>query len=326
MIFGWPKVRALRPQTPGDPVVGYEWGSGQLRVREPVRGGSERITFGVSEHPGGRDREHRCLAPAVGVAEVAAASDPLPPPVPLCGERGGDPAEHGIVGHLYRVTFHDDVQAAVPPVAAGGEHHVGVGAQVDELLLVGTGGKPDGSLRPGGDDWGDVRPAVGAHGRDPEQLGPLQRSAGLLPPDGGRGRGAVSLVELGDRGRHRHLPSWRAALCLLAVDLGQLLPDTTGQRRRNHRPSGRSADPRDESGPAQVSFCRGSSRYTGVWWSLRALIISSKLPVRFRTYSWATPSCRMCASRLPASRPDHSSRLASSTPTPLQPVIRAAMS
>lgn len=27
MIFGWPEVRALRPQTRGDLVVGYEWGN-----------------------------------------------------------------------------------------------------------------------------------------------------------------------------------------------------------------------------------------------------------------------------------------------------------
>ena len=58
-------------------------------------------------------------------------------------------AEHGVVGDLHRLALDHDVQAAVPPVAAGGQHDVRVTAQVGELLLPGTGRKPDGSLGPG---------------------------------------------------------------------------------------------------------------------------------------------------------------------------------
>ena len=53
-------------------------------------------------------------------------------------------AEHGVVGDLHRLALDHDVQAAVPPVAAGGKH--------------------------------DVRPSVSPDGGDPEQLGLLQRA------------------------------------------------------------------------------------------------------------------------------------------------------
>src|ERR1700722_974061 len=172
---------------------------------EPVRGGAEGLTLGVGEHPGRRDREDEGLALAVVAPEGAAAGDPLPPPVPLAGERRGGPCEHGVVGNAHRVALDHDVQAPVPLGTAGGQHHVRVGPQVEELLLAFPGGEPDRPLGPRGDHRRDVRPAVGPHGGDPEQLGGLQRLAGLVPARGGGGGVAVALVELGDGRGHRRL-------------------------------------------------------------------------------------------------------------------------
>ncbi|MGR7001815.1 hypothetical protein ACU686_33560 [Yinghuangia aomiensis] len=49
------------------------------------------------------------------------------------------------------------------------------------------------------------------------------------------------------------------------------------------------------------------------------MIASSKFCVVNRTYSCAWPSASMWACMLPASRPDHSMRLVTSTPTRLNP-------
>ncbi len=172
---------------------------------EPVPGGAERIALGVGEHLDGGDGEHHRLAAPVGAAEAAAAGGELPAAVPFGGERLGDSCEHGVVGDLNRVAFNDHVQSLVPPVAAGGQYHVRIGAQVGELLLLRAGGKPDGLLGPRRDDRGDVRPAIGPDGGEPEQLGGFEHLAGVLPSGGGRGRVAVLLIERGDWRGHRHL-------------------------------------------------------------------------------------------------------------------------
>jgi hypothetical protein len=89
-----------------------------IRPAEPVRRSAERIALGVGEHLGGRDREHHRLAAAILAAEASVASSELPPPIPFGGERPGDAAEHGIVGHLNRVALDHDIQPPVPSVCS----------------------------------------------------------------------------------------------------------------------------------------------------------------------------------------------------------------
>src|SRR5205823_13774407 len=68
---------------------------------------------------------------------------------------------------------------------------VRVGSQVRGLLLAGAGGEIDGVIEPDSDEWRDMRSSVGADGRDPEQLGLLERAASLFPV----GRDCVLVAE-----------------------------------------------------------------------------------------------------------------------------------
>src|SRR4051812_5248088 len=87
------------------------------------------------EHLGRADREDEGGACAPLVLEPAVARLEPPAAVPLRGPRGGELLQRLVVGHALGATLDDDVQPAVPGVAAGGEHHVRVLPEVVPLLL-----------------------------------------------------------------------------------------------------------------------------------------------------------------------------------------------
>jgi len=118
------------------------------------------------------------------VVEGAVADLELPGSVPLRAPRGGEPVQRGVVGDLDGVALDDDVQAAVPVIAPGGEGDVRVRAQVDGLLFGGAGAEVEGAVEPDGRERGDVRPSVGTDGGDPEQLSGLDHPQRVVP--GGR--------------------------------------------------------------------------------------------------------------------------------------------
>jgi hypothetical protein len=128
------------------------------------------------------DREDHGRAAHARMVEAAVADLIPPPPVPFRGEGHGDAVERVLTGEEDSLAFDHDVKTLVPLVAPGRQHHVRVGLQVRELLLLRTGGKADGAVGPYRDDRGDMRPAIGADRGDPEQLGAGKRLACLFPP------------------------------------------------------------------------------------------------------------------------------------------------
>ena len=140
--------------------------------------------------------------PPLRVLEGPVADLELPGPVPLRGPRLGQPPEQGLVADLDGVALHHHVQAALPAVAPGGQDYVRAGRQVAGFLLGGPGAEVQRLVQPHRDQRGDVRPAVGPDGGQPEQLGLGQHLAGLGPPGGRCGRFAVPLVERGHWGVH----------------------------------------------------------------------------------------------------------------------------
>src|SRR5438477_4506768 len=88
-----------------------------------------------------------------------------------------------------------DVEAALPVVAAGCQHHVSVSPEVDRLLLLGASGEMHGAIQPDRDQRADVRAPVASDGGDPEQLGGLEGALGRRPIRGGGVGVAESRVE-----------------------------------------------------------------------------------------------------------------------------------
>src|SRR5215467_2780856 len=165
--------------------------------------GVAEVAFAKREDLAGGDGEHQDPFCAPGVVEAAVAHLVLPLPGPLRGPRLGEAVERGGVGDLDRVSFDHDVKPRVPVVSPGQQDHVRVAPEVDRLLLGGAGAEVDGAVGPHGHERGDVRPAVCPDRGDPEQLGILERLAGLVPAGGDRIRIAESLVQAGHWGGHR---------------------------------------------------------------------------------------------------------------------------
>ena len=134
--------------------------------------------FGEREDLGRRYGEHDGVASFV--MEPAVAYLVSPTPVPFGGPRRCNTSEHVIVGDLDGVAFYHDIQPGVPVVAAGGQDHVRVAAQVGGLLLALTGGEMNDPVKPHGNQRRDVRPTIGPDRRDPEQLGRFEYVTGLV--------------------------------------------------------------------------------------------------------------------------------------------------
>src|SRR5690348_5085914 len=160
---------------------------------------------GKSEDLGWLYRAHE--GRAAPVAKCAGVHLVLPPPVPLHGPRLGEALEHFVVGEPDGVALHHHVQPLVPAIAAGGQDHMRVVFKVDGLLLGAAGGDVDGPVEPYGNERGDVGPTVGPDRGDPEDLGCLERPAGLIPSGGDRGRVAEPGVDLCHWFAHRGAPS-----------------------------------------------------------------------------------------------------------------------
>jgi hypothetical protein len=130
------------------------------------------------------------------VREAALAGAEGPPPVPLSLPRRGERGQLVAVGDLLGAPFDDNVDAGVPRVRSRGQSDVRVGREVERLLLLGAGAEVQRAVVPDGDQWRDVRAAIGAHGRDPEQLGLRDPRSGLVPREGGRARFGEALIEV----------------------------------------------------------------------------------------------------------------------------------
>src|SRR5262249_11795400 len=103
----------------------------------------------------------------------------------------------------------DDVEPFLPLVAAGREDHASIGSEVDGLLLVRARGEVEGLVQPDGDERRDMRPTVGSHGRDPEQLGLLENVSRLVPTGGDGVRITEARVELRVGTSHSGYSSFR---------------------------------------------------------------------------------------------------------------------
>jgi hypothetical protein len=137
--------------------------------------------FGEREHLCGLHREDEDRAAPTRVPEAAVVHLVVPAPVPLRRPRLCETFEDALVHHLDGLALDHDVEPSLPLVATGRQDHVLVGSQVDGLLLAGASGETDGVIKPDSDEWRDMRSTVGPDGRDPEQLGILERAASLFP-------------------------------------------------------------------------------------------------------------------------------------------------
>src|SRR6202042_3005792 len=113
-------------------------------------------------------------------------------PVPLLRPGDGEPVELPCVGDAARIALDNHVEAALPVVGARGQRDARVAGEVVRLLLVWPRGEVQCVVEPDGDERSDVWPAVGADGRDPEDLGLLDRLERVLPAGGLRLRFAES--------------------------------------------------------------------------------------------------------------------------------------
>src|SRR5271170_7257839 len=108
---------------------------------EAVPGLAEGVALGMGEELGGSHRVD--MARETFVVKRAVADGELPSSVPFAGPRLGQALERVLVGDPDGVALDDHIEPGVPLVAAGRQHHVRVGPQVDGLLLTGAGGEVD---------------------------------------------------------------------------------------------------------------------------------------------------------------------------------------
>src|SRR3954447_3738828 len=118
------------------------------------------------------------------VSKAVLADLVLPSPVPLLRPRRGQPVELLRVGDTRRLALHDHVEAALPVVGAGGQRDARVAGEVARLLLVRARAEVQRIVEPDGDERGDVRAAIAADGRDPEDPRLLDRLERVLPTGG----------------------------------------------------------------------------------------------------------------------------------------------
>jgi hypothetical protein len=146
--------------------------------------------LGEREDLRGHDREDQDRSGTALMPEGILVDFVLPASIPLPRPRLGETFEDALVRDLDGVTLDHNVKPPFPLVAAGREEHVPIASQVDGLLFVRAGGEVDGILQPNGHEGRDVGATVGSDRRDPEQLGLLERTSGLLPP--GRDRAGIA--------------------------------------------------------------------------------------------------------------------------------------
>src|SRR5207248_2544482 len=195
------RLRATR-----DPLLSSEASSAARRYREPVARLGEGA-FGEREHLRGLHQEDEDRADATLVPEAAVVYLVMPAPVPLRRPRLCETFEDALVHDLDGLALDHDVEPSLPLVATGRQDHVLVGSQVRGLLLAGAGGEVDGVIEPDSDEWRDMRSTVGPDGRDPEQLGLLERAACRFPVGRDCVLVAESRVELSHWLLHRRLLS-----------------------------------------------------------------------------------------------------------------------
>ena len=160
------------------------------------------------EHPGHVTEKTRASPSPPAVPESAVAGRPLPPPsrlpVNAFAARAGTASSVTRTASPSTTTSRPRSQLG----AAGGQHDVRVGQQVEVLLLARAGREPDGPLGPRGDQrrtWGGRQPA-----RWRSRTARRSPAPGGSRPSSRRSRpGRCSVVELGDRRgqrcRHQHL-------------------------------------------------------------------------------------------------------------------------
>src|ERR1700729_4642441 len=143
-------------------------------VTEVSLGEGKNLRWADSEH----ERGPRVVSKAILTDLV------LPSPVPLLRPGCGEPVELLYVGDPGRLALDNHVEAALPVIGAGGQRDARVAGEVARLLLVRARGEVQGVVEPDGDERSDVRPAVCADGRDPEDLGLLDCLERVLPTGG----------------------------------------------------------------------------------------------------------------------------------------------
>src|SRR3984885_3145796 len=162
-------------------------------VAEAALGEGKNFRWADSEHEDGPG----------AVSKAILADLVFPSPVPLFCPGCGEPVELLCVGDAGRLALHNHVKAAPPGIGARGKRDAGVAGEVARLLLIRTRGEVQCVVEPDGDERSDVRPAVCADGRDPEDLGLLCRLERVLPTGGPCRRIAEAGVELCVGCRHR---------------------------------------------------------------------------------------------------------------------------
>src|SRR6266496_2873572 len=193
-----------------EPPLSSDTSSAARRYREPVARLAES-TFGEREHLCGLHQEDEDRAAPTLVPEAAVVHLVVPAPVPLRRPRLCETFEDALVHHLNGLALDHDVEPSLPLVAAGRQDHVLVGSQVHGLLLAGAGGEIDRVIEPDSDQWRDMRSTVGPDGRDPKQLGVLERAASLFPV----GRDCVLVAE--SRVELSHWPLHQRPLSIMGL-------------------------------------------------------------------------------------------------------------
>jgi hypothetical protein len=131
--------------------------------------GSARTAPGELEHLRESNLEHEC-GTAVRMAEHPAFDGEVPVAVVLPAPGVGESPQPRVIRHVHGVAFDDVVEPLLPPLASGGERHVWVSSQIDRLLFARTGTEVEPAFVPDRRQRCDMRPAIAAHGGDPEEF------------------------------------------------------------------------------------------------------------------------------------------------------------
>ena len=163
----------------GNAVAGLAVGA--LAEREDLRG------HDAEDQPG----------PAGRIEESVAGHFEIPVELGFPDRR--QPLELGRAGHPGGSSLDHHLEPRPELVSAGREHAAGAGLQVASLLFLRAGTEVQRPVEPDGRQRRDVRPAIPAHGGQPEHLGSRQHLGDVGPRRGLRARLAEALVQLGDR-------------------------------------------------------------------------------------------------------------------------------
>src|SRR5215217_1680923 len=170
----------------------------ETRRRERVASSEREDLYRCDpEHEGQRAARLRRGVRAAGLPEGVLRH--LEPPRVLPLEPLGDGSQRALVRDALGRALDDDVESVPERVAAGRHHAVRVRAEVALLALAPAGCEVQRAVEPGPDQRGGVRSTVGTHGREPEDLGGLERLVDLGPTRRRRTRAAEGRVELARR-------------------------------------------------------------------------------------------------------------------------------